>query len=719
MLLREHRLVAAVLVGCAVFGFLTAVPSAQAPSTPTVQIDQDDDTLRIRLPIIVVTPQKEAEPAQEAPVSVSAVSASTLQAAGVRSVSEAAEYAPNTFFNEFSARKLSNARFRGIGSSPANPAVTTYIDGVPQLNANSSSIELVDIQQVEFVRGPQSALFGRNTLGGLVNIVSARPSLSEWGGSAEAPLGNFATGDVRVSASGPLMTNSLGLGVAFGFSRRDGYTENTVTGNDLDSRSALFAKTQLLWAPSANWEARFLLTAERARDGDYALNDLDALRAAPYQSSRDIEGHTNRDILAPTVQIRRTGGPVDLWSTTGVVSWEADDLTDLDYSAFPAATRSNNERALQFTQDIRFASAAAMPVELSDAIGLKWQAGLSFFTQRYDQNAVNTYAPFILSQFIEFPITEQSPLAEINDRGIGVYGEATLTFGGRFDATLGVRGDFEHKEARLETGYTPAIAPPTLVDAENDYSDVSPQVTAAYRVAEGRMVYATASRGFKAGGFNPTSLPGSEEYTEEQSWSYEGGVKTQWLADRVSFNATVFFIDWQDMQLNVPNPFVPGQFYISNVGGATSKGVELESMARVAPGCDIFAGFGFTDALFDASELGISGNRVPNMPRYSGNVGGQYSIAVREGADAFFRAEIAFRGAYHYDDLNTQQQEAYSTANFRAGVRGERLMVEAWTRNAFDTFYIPTAFVYFGQPSGFVGESGAPRTFGVRVGVTF
>ena len=106
------------------------------------------------------------------PISVTAVTRGTIEGAGVQQVSDAAIFAPNTYFTEFTARKLSNARFRGIGSSPNNPGITTYIDGVPQLNANSSSIELLDVDQIEFVRGPQSALFGRNTLGGLVNITS-------------------------------------------------------------------------------------------------------------------------------------------------------------------------------------------------------------------------------------------------------------------------------------------------------------------------------------------------------------------------------------------------------------------------------------------------------------------------------------------------------------------------------------------------------------------
>src|SRR6185295_5145047 len=156
--------------------------NGQQPTTAASQSQPDPNSgpLRIRLPIITVTAEKTPEDKQKTPVSVTAVPKETLDQAAVRVISDAADYAPNTFFHEFSARKLSNPRFRGVGSSPNNPGVTTYIDGVPQLNANSSSIELMDVEQIEFVRGPQSALFGRNSLGGLINIASSRPSLTNW-----------------------------------------------------------------------------------------------------------------------------------------------------------------------------------------------------------------------------------------------------------------------------------------------------------------------------------------------------------------------------------------------------------------------------------------------------------------------------------------------------------------------------------------------------------
>ncbi len=233
----------------------------------------------VRLPAVTVIAEKEPAAAQSLPVSVTAVTAETIHDADVRSVKAAAVYAPNVFMNEFTARKVSNPFFRGIGASPNNPGVTTYIDGVPQLNANSSSIELIDIDQIEFVRGPQGALYGRNTVGGLINLTSRRPTLDAWRATTEGGYGNYNFRDGRLTYSGPVVTNQLGLSVAGGYSARDGFTRNDVTGHYLDSREAFFGKGQLLWVPVTDWEVRLILSGERAQDGDYALGDLAAIRA--------------------------------------------------------------------------------------------------------------------------------------------------------------------------------------------------------------------------------------------------------------------------------------------------------------------------------------------------------------------------------------------------------------------------------------------------------
>ena len=388
--------------------------------------------------------------------------------AGISIVSDAAIYAPNTYFSEFTARALSFARFRGIGSSPANPGITTYIDGVPQLNTNSSSIDFLDVDQVEFVRGPQSALFGRNTLGGLVSVTSGRPSLTAWTGSASVPVGNFGAREVRAGVSGPL-TDRLAVGVAMGRRDRDGFTTNDLTGNDLDYRSAISGKAQVLWTPAANWEARVIVTGERARDGDLALNDLEALRRNPFRAARDFEGRNDRNIVSTTVLARREGPRFAFSTTTGFVRWTTRGVTDLDYTPSPLVTRDNAEEDRQFTQEIRLASAANAPARLSDAAVLKWQAGLFLFTQNYDQDAVNTYAPFLLSPFLGFPVSQHSPQSALDDVGVGVYGQGTLTFDENLDLTVGARVDHESKEAMLDTFYTPQIAPPTVVSRRTEF----------------------------------------------------------------------------------------------------------------------------------------------------------------------------------------------------------------------------------------------------------
>jgi iron complex outermembrane receptor protein len=310
------------------------------------------------------------------------------------------------------------------------------------------------------------------------------------------------------------------------------------------------------------------------------------------------------------------------------------------------------------------------------------------------------------------------------DVGIGVFGHATLALTDRLDVSAGLRFDHESKDATLRTFYTPEVAAPNRVEAERGFSSVSPQVSVAYELAADRLVYASAGQGFKAGGFNPASPTGSESYGEEHAWHLEGGVKTLWADRRATVNAAAFYIDWEELQLNLPDPVVPAQFYIANVGGATAAGVELEVTARAHRFLDLFGAVGYTASEFKAgsASLGadVSGNVLPGTPKYTATIGAETSAAVGSGLAVFGRAEAVFYGAFKYDDTNRVGQDAYSLANLRAGLRSRTLSVEGWVRNAFDTRYIPVAFAYDTfAPSGFVGEPGRPRTFGISVGVTF
>lgn len=675
------------------------------------------------LPTVTVTAQKEPADPRQLPVSVTPVSKDLIESAGITTISEAAAFAPNVHFAELSARKVSNIFIRGIGSSPANPGITTYIDGVPQLNSISSSIELVDTERIEFARGAQSALFGRNALGGVVNVVSGRPSLGGWTGRVMAPFGSAGLRDLRGTVSGPV-SESLAVGLAGGWSGRDGFTVNDVTGHDLDSRSAAFGRLQLLWVPSPEWEARVIVGGERARDGDYALNDLGELRRNPYHASRDVEGWTHRDIWSATVSIRREGRNLAFSSSTGLVDWRTDDRTDLDYSPYPLVTRDNAEHDRQFTQEFRLASVAAAPLRLADRLRLRWQAGALFFTEDYEQDAVNEFSPFFLSPFVPVAVSQHSPQSVLDDWGVGLYGQGTLTIDEALDLTAGVRADRERKRATLDTFYDPMIAPPVHVEAEETYTNVSPQFAAGYRFRPDTMAYVSLGRGFKAGGFNPASPAGSETYGEEYTWNLEGGLKAAWAGGRLSLDAALFHIGWDALQMNLPNPQVPAQFYIANLGTASSTGVELELHARPHAHVGLYGTFGVTNARFGegsaAVGIAVAGNDVPNAPGYTFSLGTDVSRPIGASARVYGRADLVVYGSYFYDEANLEGQKTYSLVNARAGIGLGRLSVEAWVRNAFDTSYIPVAFAFGAlAPSGFVGEMGPPRTFGVSAGIAF
>jgi iron complex outermembrane receptor protein len=705
--------------GMSRIGFAVLFVGALAPTTSFAQSNQSPSVV---LPTVIVTAQKEASDVKDVPGSVNAVTSSAIKDSGIFSITEASIFAPNTVFTEFTARKVSNARFRGIGSSPANPAVTTYLDGVPQLSSNSSNIELLDVGQIEFVRGPQSPLFGRNTIGGIVNVTTARPSRSAWTGAVTVPVGNFGMWDARGNVSGPI-GDKAAIGFAAGKQMRDGFTENSVTGNDVDSRDGTFTKAQLLFVPNANWEARVIHAYERNRDGDYALADLSAIRIAPFRVSRNHEGFTNRDINNTTVNLRGTGEYFAIESTTGFIKWKTTDETDLDYSPLPLATRSNLEDSTQFTQQVRISSPENAPYALGSMM-VTWQAGIEYFNQSYDQDAVNTFSAFVLDPQVGFPVGMHSPAAAIDSNGIGLFARATVALNDRANVTAGLRFDHESSDAHLNTFFEPAFLPANIVAAEDSFNDVSPQVAFGYRINPKHTAYVSAARGFKAGGFNPAALPGSEAYGEEHAWHLEGGVKSTLVDGKVAANAAVFFINWDDLQLNVPNPFVPGQFYIANVGGARSSGIEVDVTARPMPSVDLFAALGVTSAEFSsgtmANGVAVEGNDLPYTPDYTATFGGQLSRPVTSTITGYGRAEFVLTGAFSYDEGNTEGQDAYSLVNLRVGARAKRLFGEVWIRNAFDTRYVPIAIPYPGfAPSGFVGETGRPRTFGISIGTTF
>jgi iron complex outermembrane receptor protein len=689
-----------------------------------------------RLPEVIVTGQKQPAPVESLAVSDSVVTRETLTNADIQSPKDALIYAPNTFLSEFTARAQSVPYFRGIGGGLGyNPGVTTFIDGVPQLNFYSANIELVGVDQVEFLRGPQGDLFGRNTAGGLINITSERPA-DVWTGKAVGSYGNYDYGDFRGSFSGPIVQNELDMSLAGGYSARDGYTTDQ-HGKGIDGRVAEFGKGQLLYKVSDRFELRLISWGEHDRDGDYALGELNDITADPHVAPREGGpdlGYNNRDIAAGVVQANYRGEAVDLASISGASWWRNDAYTDWDYAGSYAGAlgpavlgpyavmpfyEDNIEQQRQFTQEFRAASSREKPIQLANALDLSWQSGLFLFTQSYHQ---------LDSNFNNALVTHTGAL---DDLGTGVYGQVKWTAWDQLDFTAGVRYDYENKTAKLGTvAFLPNTNSPVHVSPSADFGEVSPAFGLAWHFSTNQMVYARVAEGYKAGGFNSE---GPAEYGTEHTWNYELGHKALWFDGKLETTAALFYIDWHNIQEATfsANPGNPYGYYVINAGGADSKGVEFETKYRPMPGWDLFGSVGYTDARFqsDATYFGasIARNRLPNAPEFTGNMGTEASWSPCRAVTLYGRAEITVYGDFEYDPSNLAGQSTYSIANFRAGARGQNWFAEGWVNNAFNTSYVPIAFnLYDGYQvpgisgrTGYVGESGPPLTFGLRAGIYF
>ncbi|MEI6562671.1 MAG: TonB-dependent receptor [bacterium] len=670
---------------------------------------------------VVVTARKWVEPLQSVPGAVTIQSAEGIKSAGVKDLRDAARYVPNLTLGDFTVRRLTFPYLRGIGSGRNSAAVTTILDGVPQLSYATANQECLDVERIEFLRGPQGSLYGRNTLGGAINIVPHLPTREPLT-SVSLAGGDHALLDARVSTEGPVGPVNTAGSLSAGYSTRDGFTKNDITGNRLDSRESFFGRAQVLWPEEGAWSYRLSVTGEADRDGDYALGDLASLRARPYHVAHDYEGRSERDLSQPVFTATRQGGEVDLTSITAFQWWRSHDRTDLDATPADLIRRDNEENQQAWIQDVRLASADAAPVKLGDGLALRWLLGTMAYHSAYQQRAFNDYRPGAVAM-LGLPLAyQQHDDADLNDTGVSLYGQGVLTVDERLELGLSLRDDYEHRSADLRQYANPAFMPGAGADAEQDYNQFSPRASLGYRLTSEVLPYVQVSKGYKAGGFNALAIPGHADYNEETSLTYETGLKTAWMKHRVVANAVLFRTEWDDLQLDVPAG-APGVFYIDNAGKARSEGGELELSVQPLAGLTLFGGVGLLTSEFRADSMSggmdVSGNELPFAPHMTWNAGADYSQTLTAHYIGFIRLEGVGTGRYYYDASNVESQDSYTLINARIGVGTRLWRVETWVNNLFDQDIVPIAFPYALAPSGYVGENGSPRTMGLSLSRTF
>ncbi len=671
------------------------------------------------LPESVVTARKWEEEADQVPASLSALDSSTLQTAGIDSVRDASLRIPNLFINQFSSRRLSFPTIRGIGSGQGDPAVTTYIDGVPQLTTSSTNLPLFDIERVEILRGPHSTLYGRNALGGVIHVIPKHPT-GTFEGDGSVTFGNYGLQEYSLWGGGPIREEDLFFRAGAQHSRRDGYTKNDATGNDVDFRNSWYGRGNVLWTPSDESEVSLGLYGERARDGGFVLSELNGLRQRPHRINQDFEGRGERDIVAPALTWKHSGDDLDFTSVTAYQDWSTDETSDFDFTVVDGIRRHSTASQRYVNQELRLESVSDETDEGTSQV--RWLAGVNLFAADTSQSGATEYRPG--GAGILFPLHNvgtDTQRGSFDDWGVALFGQVNLPLGAEFDLGFGLRFDHEAKDATLRRTFESSgvTFSDTRTSLSESYNEVVPEVSLKKPLGETTTAYTRIAKGFKAGGFNLAAPTGRLAFGPESSWTWELGAKSSHLEEKLHFTAALFYIDWDDMQLSLFDGATGG--YVDNVGKANSRGFEAEVRGEPLEGVELFGGFGYTNATFDqyTNTYGqnVAGNTLPFVPETTWNVGSTYSQGPAPDHLWFVHAALVGVGSYYFDAGNTER-EHFTLLEARAGLVREHWRLEAWVRNALGEDYIQVAF----QPSPdpyysnyFVGENGAPMTLGITL----
>lgn len=698
---------------------MTFAGSLSAASSATNSVPAANTSTSLQ---VVVTARKWSEPLQNVPGAVTVVAA-----AGAKDLRDAVRSVPNLTLADFTVRSLTFPYVRGIGSGQNAPAVATYIDGVPQCSYVTASQELLDVERIEILRGPQGAMYGSASMGGVINIVPHIPTPTP-GGYLTLSAGDHHMIGARGGVEGPLDVDGLLGSFSGSYASRDGYTHNDYLGHDVDSREDWAGRAQLYLPHLGDWDFRLSVTTERDHDGGYALYDLASIRARPFHVAHDYEGYNDRDIVQPVFTARFQGDNIDFTSITAFQWWQTRSKTDGDYS--PADLMRISDRAIShaWIQELRFATPSDVPVLLSDRVTMHWLAGAFAFDSRAESVKVTDYRPLGVFYTLWPAAFQQEDSAAMENIGVGFFGQTTFTLDKVWELGLGLRDDFERRAADLRSRIPSPGPILSSSSPEKSFNQLSPRATLSYNLTPDLMAYVQAAEGYKAGGFN---REGPVSYAPETSWNYETGLKSAWFDHRLTANVAIFRTVWRDMQLNVPVG-VGSTYCIENTGRARSQGAEIELRARPSHAWELFANGALLDGDFRAGAttmtatpsgfvpLDIGGNDLPFAPRATWNAGAIYTQDLTAHLRGFVTAEVSGTSRIVFDPSNGASQGALALVNLRAGVDAGHWRVEAWVKNLFGRDYVALAMPYPGlAPSGYIGENGAPRTLGLSLTRTF
>lgn len=683
----------------------TAKAERAATSQGEASAQQGDKKNSYLLAPVVVTADKMETDVQKTPSSISVLTSDTIETRQIEKTRDIFNAAPNMFFVKAGPDAHTGDSFaavRGVTSFMSGaPVIGFYVD---DMYIPGYDMPLFDIEKIEVLRGPQGTLYGRNSEGGVISVFTQKPG-NELKAKISQSYGSYNTSTTNVVGSGPLIEDRLSFNVAAQFENSDGVFTNSA--NDSDSVDAYHTWTgrgSVYFTP--NDELNLSLTFDgQTYDGHYAeFNKLSEVHDNPNNVTVDWAGNADKNACGNTFRAEWTPGDLKLLSITGYRHTYTRGDQDMDFTTADLTRYYITTDNDLFTQEFRLQS-------MKKNTPFKWITGMFLFHEEEDTTykyAVGQDDATLAGEYFKHA-------GDTKTNGVAVFGQGTYALG-PVDITMGLRYEYESKNFDYDNFATAAIKAAWLLENENGSSDTSygawlPKAAVNWHVTDNVMPYVSVSRGFRSGGFNLNAVPG-QAYDPEYTLNYEAGAKTQWLGNTLTVNLAAFYIQWQDVQVIIPN--YP-DFEITNAGKAVSKGLELEAAWRPLAGLELFGNGAYTDARFTENSDGTndySGNRVPNVPLYTFSTG----LTYRFWDNYMVSAENTCIGNVQFDQENTTEQSSYNLVNAKLGYESENADVYLWAKNLFGEKYATRAFTMNGE---WYGRSGDPRAVGLTATVKF
>ncbi len=721
---------------------------------------------------IVVTARKRNENFQDVPVTMDVFTSQEIAAAGIETPRDFIAMVPNMTLVETQNIGNSFITIRGISQARnSEPSVAVLVDGVLETNPYEFTQGLYDIQQIEVLKGPQGALYGRDAIGGAIIIRTADPS-DHFEASTRLGVGNGPSEKAGLNLSGPLdSAGTLKYRASFNAYNTDGYLENVYLGRKADPYRDYSGRLRLLWTPADNFSAdlRFMYdkaettayyfiiprSAESNPFSDFSTPGNANDTASPIQNNN--LGSDKRDILDVALKLDYNLAYGTLTSITDfnhtqeIDTGDAYDFrpvtTSVEYAltsfAGPIPTPAQggpfDEGQSQFidvrttSQELRFTS----PV----VNGFSWIAGAYFvhtnrfistgnLADRGDGVPAVFYTPIVDPSNPYATNTNQTFLADSQDNNAwAIFGDATYEFNTQWELDVALRYDQDNRE---NTTLTPTEFLPTTTAFTGEvrkatFSATQPKGTLRFKPNDDWTFYGGWSRGFRSGGFNQTGvgdvaranavLGVNDLFQAEIADTYEVGFKSQFLDRRLTWDMDVFHTQSKN-----------GYFFVyiaadstQNLGNlsATYKGLESSITAHPTDRLDLYAGVGFTDSRITAmADPTVIGNQAPLVSRNTVNAGAQYKQPLGDGLLGTVRLDYNEIGRTWWEPYNITSRDPVSLVDLRMGLQAKNWTVTAWSKNLTNKIYNAEFSPGNVGGAGFLWRA-LPRRYGVDLDYKF